>query len=141
MKIKRIQYLSRYWIRFILSIPHHPHLSTILFFKHFSLTFYHFFCNFLFSIKMRSTDRENAVVRFQHIIACPNHNGFRQVFRYKCIYTLADLIYFFFIHAHSPFTSFVLPVPDLQCTVNIKYPISILLYFCALYWYFCAIAI
>lgn len=48
-------------------------------------------------------DRENTVVCFQHIIACPAHDGFCQIFRYEAVYLVADLEYFLFVHRHSPF--------------------------------------
>lgn len=78
--------------------PHHPQLP-VLFFLYPSQPLLHDpLNNPPPPVKAISTDRENAVVCFHKIVACPLNNGFCQIVRNKCIYTLADLVYFFFVH-------------------------------------------
>lgn len=60
-------------------------------------------CCTFFSVKMSPTDRDNAVVSFQHIVAGAAHDGFCQFRSYETVHAHADLVYFFFIQVHSPF--------------------------------------
>ena len=63
-------------------------------------------CCTFFSVKMSPADRDNAVVGFQHIVAGAAHDGFCQFRSNETVHAHADLVYLFFIHAHSPFKTF-----------------------------------
>ena len=53
-------------------------------------------------VKAIPANWENAVVRFQHVVACPTHDGFCQLRSDEAVYLVADLEYFLFVHRHSP---------------------------------------
>jgi hypothetical protein len=53
-------------------------------------------------VKAIPADWENTVVRFQHIVACPDHDGLCQIFRYEAVYLIADFEYFLFVHKTFP---------------------------------------
>ena len=84
-------------------LPHHPQLPILLFHDPPHPLLHNLSHNPPPPVKAISTDRENAVVCFQHIIACPDHNGFCQIFRDEAVYLVADFEYFLFVHRHSPF--------------------------------------
>ena len=82
--------------------PYHPHLPVL---------FLHQMCHPLPHqplrcpvppVKAPPADWENAVVRFQRFKRCFIHDGFCQFCSYGTIYTLADLVYLFFIHGIAP---------------------------------------
>lgn len=82
--------------------PYHPHLPVLLFYQMRHPLPYQPICRSFFSVKMALTDRENAVVGFQHIVAGAAHDGFCQFRSNEAVHALADFKYFFFIHRHSP---------------------------------------
>ena len=53
-------------------------------------------------VKAIPANWENAVVRFQHVVACPTHDGFCQLRSNEAVYLVADLEYFLFVHRNSP---------------------------------------
>lgn len=92
---------STFLICFLL--PHHPHLSVLLFHNSPNPLLNNPLHNPALPVKTISADWENAVVRFQHVVACPDHDGFRQFRSNEAIYLIADFEYFLFVHRHSPF--------------------------------------
>lgn len=69
-------------------------------------------------VKAPPAGRENAVVGFQHVVAGAAHDGFRQFRSNEAVHTHAYLVYFFFIHAHSPFKTFFSYSSPCQITVH-----------------------
>ena len=89
-----------------LSSPYNHILPVLLFHQMRHPLPYQPLCRSFFSVKMSPTDRDNAVVSLQHIVAGAAHDGFCQPVSNEAVHTHADLVYLFFIHAHSPFKTF-----------------------------------
>lgn len=84
-------------------LPYHPQLPVRLFHNPPQPLLYDPLYNPALPVKTISTNWENAMVRFQHVIACPDHDGFCQFRSDKTVYLVADFEYFLFVHRHSPF--------------------------------------
>ena len=64
-------------------------------------------------VKAIPANWENAVVRFQHVVACPDHDGFCQLRSDEAVYLVADLEYFLFVHRHSPLSILRKKIPTI----------------------------
>ena len=81
-------------------LPHHPQLPILLFNIPPRPLLHDPLHNPPLPVKAIPANRENAVVRFQHVVACPTHNGFCQLRGNEAVYLIADLKYFIFVHRH-----------------------------------------
>ncbi len=116
---KRGRYL--YDIEPLFYLPHHPQLPILLFNNPPRPLLHDPLHDSPLPIKAIPADRENAVVRFQHVVACPDHNGFSQIFRNEAVYLVADFEYFLFVHRHSPFQFCAKKYQPSYLTVGIFY--------------------
>ena len=87
-------------------LPHHPQLPILLFNNPPRPLLHDPLHNPPLPVKAIPANRENAVVRFQHVVACPAHDGFCQFRSDEAVYLVADLEYFLFVHRHSPLSVF-----------------------------------
>ena len=82
--------------------PRHPHLPAWFLLNPSYPLLHNLLHNPPSPVEAIPADRENTVVRFQHVVACPDHNGFRQLRSNEAVYLITDLVYFLFVHRHSP---------------------------------------
>ena len=83
-------------------LPHHPQLPILLFNNPSHPLLHDPLHNPPLPVKTIPANWENAVVRFQHVVACPDHDGFCQFRSDVAVYLVADLEYFFFVHKTFP---------------------------------------
>lgn len=98
---KRGRYL--YDIEPLFYLPHHPQLPVRLFHDPPHPLLHDPLHNPSLPVKAIPADWKNAVVCFQHVVACPDHDGFCQFRSDETVYLAADFEYFLFVHRHSPF--------------------------------------